>query len=139
MEQARARRTGTLAFRILSPVGLLAAVAGLLVWGFGGTASGQTRAGGATPPPDGKYENVTVEGRKVAMVHVMEGGAVVLVDVDGQKPRTWEEQFKRKGNLPNGTYDVHKTNVTGDESFANERIDRLGIWTIDDKGNLLSH
>ncbi len=89
------------------------------------------------PPPDGKYENVTVEGRTVPMIHVKEGGALVLVDTDGGKPRRWAEQFKRRGDLPNGTYDIHRTRVTDRGSFADAPVDRKGLWTIDGKGNIL--
>ncbi len=100
---------------------------------------GATAQGAATAPPDGKYENVTVEGRVVPMIHVMEGGTVVLVDTDGKKPRTWEEQFKRKGDLPAGTFDVHKTDVNGNGTFADDPIDRRGTWTIDGSGNITAH
>lgn len=88
------------------------------------------------PPPDGKYENVIVEGRVVPMVHVMDEGAVVLVDTDGTKPRTWEEQFKRKGDLPRGMYDLHKTNTNGNETFADDPVDREGLWAIDAHANI---
>lgn len=88
------------------------------------------------PPPDGKYENVMVEGRVVPMVHVMNGGTVVLVDADGKKPRTWEEQFKRKGDLPSGTYNLHKTNMNGNETFADDPVDREGLWAIDAHANI---
>ena len=46
------------------------------------------------PPADGKYERVMVEGVTVPMVNFMEGGTVLLVDTDGNMPRTWEEQYK---------------------------------------------
>src|SRR5262245_53284671 len=49
-----------------------------------------------SPPPDGKYERVIVDGVTVPMINVMDNGATVLVDTDGKKPRTWEEQYKRK-------------------------------------------
>jgi len=87
---------------------------------------------------DGKYENVTVEGRAVPMIHVKNGGAVVLVDTDGLKPRRWEEQFKRKGDLPNGTYNIHKTNVNGNDDFADDPIDREGTWVIDSNANIIA-
>jgi hypothetical protein len=60
----------------------------------------------------------------------------VLVDTDGSKPRTWEEQFKRKGNIPNGTYDIHKTNLNGNEIFADDPVDRHGSWVIDSHANI---
>jgi hypothetical protein len=97
---------------------------------------GANAGDGPVPPPDGKYENVMVEGRLVPMIEVMEHGDVVLVDTDGKKPRTWEEQLKRKGNIPSGSYDVHKTNVDGAANFANEPIDRKGLWAIDARGNI---
>ena len=90
------------------------------------------------PPADGKYENVSVEGRVVPMVHVMLGGTVVLVDTDGKKPRTWEEQFKRKGDLPPGTLNIHKTNVNGTSDFANDPVDRVGLWVIDANANIVA-
>lgn len=91
------------------------------------------------PPPDGKYERVTVEGVTVPMINVMENGAVVLVDTDGKKPRTWEEQYKRKRELPNGQYDVHKTNTNKNDTFQDDTIDKEGLWVIDAKGNLTKH
>jgi hypothetical protein len=87
-------------------------------------------------PPDGKYEKVTVDGVTVPMVQVMNGGTVVLVDTDGQKPRTWEEQYKKKGNLPAGSFDVHKTDANKNDTFEDDPIDREGLWTIDEKGNI---
>jgi hypothetical protein len=95
-----------------------------------------TAAGADGPPPDGKYENVTVEGRTVPMIHVMEGGAIVLVDTDGKKPRTWEEMYKRHGDLPKGTYNLHKTDANRIGDFAKVPMDREGTWTIDAKGNI---
>jgi hypothetical protein len=89
-------------------------------------------------PPDGKYENVSVEGRVVPMVHVMMGGTVVLVDTDGKKPRSWEEQFKRKGDLPPGAFNVHKTNVNGSNDFADDPVDRVGLWVIDANANIVA-
>jgi hypothetical protein len=90
------------------------------------------------PPPDGKYERVTVEGKTVAMVHILSGGAVVLVDVDGGKPRTWEEQYKRKDAKLAGQLDVHKTDANHNGSFEDDPIDRRGLWVIDAKGNILA-
>jgi hypothetical protein len=89
-------------------------------------------------PPDGKYENVSVEGRVVPMVHVMLGATVVLVDTDGKKPRMWEEQFKRKGDLPPGTFNIHKTNVNGTDDFAGDPVDRVGLWVIDANANIVA-
>jgi hypothetical protein len=38
----------------------------------------------------------------------LNGGEVLLVDLDGAKPRTWEEQYKRKGaGLRPGQFDLH--------------------------------
>jgi hypothetical protein len=90
-------------------------------------------------PPDGAYPNVFVEGRKVAMVHVKDGGATVLVDVEGKTPRTWAEQFRRRGDVPSGMYDIHKTNVARHENFKDVPVDRKGIWTIDAGGNITVH
>jgi hypothetical protein len=111
---------------------------GLLAAGLSRSASAQERPRDPVPPIDGKYENVVVEGRTVAMVHVMEHGAVVLVDVDGLKPRSWEEQFKRKGDLPDGTYNLHKTNVNHSTTFEDDPVDREGLWVIDSKANLIA-
>ena len=97
----------------------------------------QTPAG--APPPDGKYERVTVDGVTVPMIHVMNSGAVVLVDTDGKKPRTWEEQYKRKRELPNGQYDVHKTDTNRNDKFEDDAIDKEGLWVIDAKGNITKH
>jgi hypothetical protein len=91
-----------------------------------------------SPPPDGKYERVLVEGVTVPMVNVMNGGAVVLVDTDGTKPRSWEEQYKRKRpDLPPGVFDLHKTNVNKNDSFEDDPIDKEGRWVIDAKGNII--
>ncbi len=133
MEQARTNRKGLVALKILSPMALVVVVvAAVLASSRGATAAG------VTPPPDGRYEKVTVEGRTVPMIAVMEGGAVVLVGHDGKKPRGWEEQFKRKGDLPNGMYNVHKTNVNGNDTFEDDPIDRQGTWVIDDKGRIIA-
>jgi hypothetical protein len=89
------------------------------------------------PPPDGKYKNVTIEGRTVPLIHVKEGGTIVLVDVDGKLPRTWEEMYKRHGgDLPAGMYDVHKSAPNGSDDFATVPVDRKGNWVIDGKGNI---
>ena len=92
-------------------------------------------------PPDGKYERVTVEGVTVPMIEVMDGGNVVLVDIDGKKPRTWEEQYKRKdkGKVPLGSFDVHKTDANKNGKFDDDPIDKEGLWVIDDKGNITKH
>jgi len=93
-----------------------------------------------TPPPDGKYERVVVDGVTVPMINVMDHGAVVLVDTDGKKPRTWEEQYKRKkSSLLTGQYDLHKTNANGNDTFEDDPIDREGLWVIDAKGNITKH
>jgi hypothetical protein len=90
----------------------------------------------AGPPPDGKYERVVIEGVTVPMIHVMEGGTVVLVDTDGKKPRTWEEQYKRKRATGKGQFDLHKTDVNRNGKFDDDPIDREGLWVIDLSGNL---
>jgi hypothetical protein len=128
---ARAGRKGRLAVRILTRLGLVVAAA-LLVTSRGAKADVEV-------PPDGKYEHVIVEGRVVPMIHVMERGSVVLVDTDGVLPRTWEEQYKRHGDLPNGTFDIHRTHVPGHATFAEDPIDRKGLWTIDSQGNITAH
>lgn len=92
-----------------------------------------------SPPPDGKYERVTVDGVTVPMINVMNNGAVVLVDTDGKKPRSWEEQYKRKRELPAGQFDVHKTNVNKNDTFEDDPIDKEGLWVIDAKGNITKH
>lgn len=97
---------------------------------------GNQKQSGGVVPPDGKYEGVTVEGKSVAMVQVMNGGDIVLVDVDGQKPRTWEEQYKRKGDAPRGSFNLHKTDANKNGSFEDDQVDRQGTWHIDAKGNL---
>lgn len=92
-----------------------------------------------SPPPDGKYERVVVDGVTVPMINVMNNGAVVLVDTDGKKPRSWEEQYKRKRQLPNGQFDVHKTNTNKNDDFEDDTIDKEGLWVIDAKGNITRH
>ena len=91
------------------------------------------------PPPDGKYERVQVEGVTVPMIHVMEGGTVVLVDTDGKKPRTWEEQYKKKNAKLPGQFDLHKTDANKNGKFDDDPIDREGLWLIDAKGNITKH
>jgi hypothetical protein len=87
-------------------------------------------------PADGKLENVKVEGVTVPMIQIMESGQVVLVDTDGVKPRTWEEQYKRKGELPRGYFDLHKTDTNKNNKFDDDAVDKQGRWKMDDKGNL---
>lgn len=102
------------------------------------TASTSTAAQTANSnvPADGKYEGVTVDGKRVAMVSVMNGGTVVLVDIEGDKPRSWEEQYKRKGaSLKPGQFDIHKTDANKDGSFEDDAIEP-GLWLIDAKANL---
>jgi hypothetical protein len=70
------------------------------------------------------------------MIEIMNKGAVVLVDTDGKKPRSWEEQYKRKRDLPAGQFDVHKTNANKNDTFEDDAIDKEGLWVIDAKGNL---
>jgi len=104
-----------------------------------GAANDTAGTGGNAPswvPPDGKYERVTVDGVTVPMIDVMNHGTVVLVDTDGVKPRTWEEQYKRKGEIAPGSFDLHKTNVNKNDSFEDDPIDRQGLWAIDAKGNI---
>jgi hypothetical protein len=98
------------------------------------------RAPAGSPPPDGKYERVVVEGVTVPMIHVMNNGAVVLVDTDGKKPRSWEEQYKRKReSLLPGQFDIHKTNSNKNDTFDDDAIDKEGLWVIDSKGNITRH
>ena len=92
-----------------------------------------------SPPPDGKYERVVVDGVTVPMINVMNNGAVVLVDTDGKKPRSWEEQYKRKRDLPPGQFDLHKTNTNKNDTFDDDAIDKEGLWVIDAKGNITKH
>jgi hypothetical protein len=93
-----------------------------------------------TPPPDGKYERVIVDGVTVPMINVMNRGTVVLVDTDGKKPRSWEEQYKKKrAGLLEGQFDLHKTNANKNDSFEDDPIDREGLWVIDAKGNITRH
>ncbi len=94
------------------------------------------QAPAGSPPADGKYERVTVNGALVPMIHVTNKGAVVLVDTDGSKPRSWEEQYKRKGELPAGQFNVHKTNTNKNDTFEDDAIDKEGLWIIDAKGNI---
>lgn len=91
------------------------------------------------PPADGKYEKVVVEGVTVPMVNIMNGGTVVLVDTDGKKPRSWEEQYKKKSAKLAGQLDVHKTDVNHNGSFDDDPVDREGMWLIDSKGNIVKH
>ncbi len=91
------------------------------------------------PPPDGKYERVQVEGVTVPMIHVMDGGTVVLVDTDGKKPRTWEEQYKKKNAKLPGQLDLHKTDSNKNGKFDDDAVDREGLWLLDAKGNITKH
>jgi hypothetical protein len=91
------------------------------------------------PPADGKYERVMVEGVTVPMVNIMNGGTVVLVDTDGKKPRTWEEQYKKKNAKLAGQLDLHKTDTNKNGNFDDDAINREGIWLIDSKGNITKH
>lgn len=89
-------------------------------------------------PADGKYENVKVCGVTVPMINIMDGGSVVLVDTDGIKPRSWEEQYKRKAaSLPKGYFDLHKTNTNKNDKFDDDAIDKQGRWKMDEKGNIV--
>jgi hypothetical protein len=89
-------------------------------------------------PADGKYENVKVAGITVPMINLMDGGATLLVDTDGVKPRSWEEQYKRKSaDLPVGYFDLHKLNANHDDSFEDDAIDKQGRWKMDGSGNLV--
>jgi hypothetical protein len=124
------RRAGLFAVGILSPVGVLVLAAVLA------GSRGATAADVDGPPPDGTYRNVTVEGRVVPVIRVKENGAMVLVDTDGKQPRTWEELYKQHGDLPSGTYNLHKTAPNGSDNFAEVPVDRKGIWIIDAKGNI---
>jgi len=54
----------------------------------------------------------------------------------GKKPRVWKEQFRRRGDVPSGSYDIHKTHGEGHASFAEDPVDRTGLWTIDSEGNI---
>ena len=65
---------------------------------------------------------------------------VAFVDTDGKKPRTWEEQYKRKrSTLLAGQYDLHKTDANKNDKFDNDPIDKEGLWVIDAKGNITRH
>ncbi len=88
-------------------------------------------------PGDGKLENVKVNGVTVPMINIMDGGTVVLVDTDGVKPRSWEEQYKRKGDLPKGYFNLHKTNKNKNDSFEDDEIDQQGRWKMDETGNIV--
>ena len=85
-------------------------------------------------------QRVIVDGVTVPMINVMDNGATILVDTDGVKPRTWEEQYKRKrSSLLVGQYDLHKTNANKNDTFEDDPIDKEGLWVIDSKGNLTRH
>jgi hypothetical protein len=140
VEARRSRPKKKLGMMIGAPVGVVLVVAGFWAAARGTPGVRAPAAGrGPAPLPDGKYTNVTVEGRVVPMINVKDDGAVVLVDTDGKKPRAWEEQFRRQGDIPNGTYDIHKTDVNGNGSFGDDPVDRRGTWTIDAHGNITSH
>jgi hypothetical protein len=102
-------------------------------------ASAAPQAPAGSPPADGKYERVTVDGVTVPMIQVMNEGTIVLVDTDGKKPRSWEEQYKKKRPLLTGQFDLHKTNTNANDTFEDDAIDREGLWIIDAKGNLTRH
>jgi hypothetical protein len=104
------------------------------------TVAAAPPAPAGSPPPDGKYERVIVDGVTVPMINVMDNGATILVDTDGKKPRTWEEQYKRKrSTLLTGQYDLHKTNANKNDTFEDDAIDKEGLWVIDSKGNITRH
>jgi type IV secretory pathway VirB10-like protein len=105
----------------------------------GPTTPEVAEAPAGNPPPDGKYERVVVEGVTVPMVNIMNGGTVVLVDTDGKKPRTWEEQYKKKNAKLAGQLDIHKTNTNKNDKLDDDEIDREGLWLIDSKGNITKH
>ncbi|MBN9161698.1 MAG: hypothetical protein J0I07_12100 [Myxococcales bacterium] len=106
----------------------------------GATGATAPAAPAGSPPPDGKYERVIVDGVTVPMINVMDNGATILVDTDGVKPRTWEEQYKRKrSSLLVGQYDLHKTNANKNDTFEDDPIDKEGLWVIDSKGNITRH
>lgn len=106
----------------------------------GATGAAAPAAPAGWPPPDGKYERVIVDGVTVPMINVMDDGATILVDTDGVKPRTWEEQYKRKrSSLLVGQYDLHKTNANKNDTFEDDPIDKEGLWVIDSKGNITRH
>lgn len=109
-----------------------------------GSAAGPTtpsvaEAPAGNPPPDGKYERVMVDGVTVPMISVMSGGTVVLVDTDGKKPRSWEEQYKRKKAKLAGQFDIHKTDKNKNGNFEDDQVDKEGMWLIDVKGNITKH
>ncbi len=90
-----------------------------------------------SPPADGSYEKVQVEGQTIPVIKVMEQGSIVLIDRDGVKPRTWEEEYKRKDpKLLPGQYDLHKTDVNKNGKFDDDPVDKVGLWVIDAKGNI---
>jgi hypothetical protein len=105
----------------------------------GPTTPSVADAPAGTPPPDGKYERVRVDGVTVPMINVTEGGTVVLVDTDGKKPRTWEEQYKRKKAKLAGQFDIHKTDANKNGKFDDDAIDKEGLWLIDTQGNITKH
>jgi hypothetical protein len=107
--------------------------------GPGPTTPDVADAPAGNPPPDGKYERVVVDGVTVPMINILEHGTVVLVDTDGKKPRTWEEQYKKKTAKLAGQLDVHKTDANKNGTFEDDAIDREGIWLIDAKGNITRH
>src|SRR5436190_14847191 len=82
-----------------------------------------------SPPKDDSYERVQVEGVTVPVIKVMNQGSIVLVDTDGVKPRTWEEEYKRKSDklLP-GQYDLHKTDKNKNGKFDDDEVDKVGLW-----------
>lgn len=106
----------------------------------GATGATAPAAPAGSPPPDGKYARVIVDGVTVPMINVMDNGATILVDTDGVKPRTWEEQYKRKrSSLLVGQYDLHKTDANKNDTFEDDPIDKEGLWVIDSKGNISRH
>lgn len=129
--------------KVAEPVATSTPVATQAAGSAGATQPGSPAAPVAvppgSPPPDGKYERVVVDGVTVPMINVMNGGKVVLVDTDGTKPRSWEEQYKRKRELPAGQFDLHKTNTNKNDSFEDDAIDKEGLWVIDAKGNITKH
>jgi len=60
------------------------------------------------------------------MINVMNNGAVVLVDTDGAKPRTWRSSTSARATSRRRVQH-HKTNVNKNDTFEDDPIDRRDL------------
>ena len=87
-------------------------------------------------PVDGDYPAVRVDGATVALARIVDGGSGVLIDNDGTQPRSWEQKFIRRGDIPRGYFNVRKIDTNSDGRFDDELTAINGIWEMDHAGNI---